>query len=100
MLARQPELQSVVTAAVRVSDRRWNLRLNGGIDVQLPEDSAAEAWDQLARMQREHQLLQKDVVLIDLRLPDRMIVRTANGAETTEETPERVQTISDSGEET
>ena len=99
MLARQPGLRGAVTAAVRVSDRRWNLRLTGGIDVQLPEEAAAEAWDQLAHLEQEHQLLSKDVVLIDLRLPDRMIVRTANGQETTEQTPERAQPISGSGED-
>lgn len=100
MLDRQPALRRAVTAAVRVSDRRWNLRLVGGIDVQLPEEAAAEAWDQLAHLEQEHKLLAKDVVLIDLRLPDRMIVRTANGQETTEETPERAQPISGTGEDT
>lgn len=98
LLERQPDLENKVAAAVRVGDRRWNLRLDGGIDVQLPEEAAGEAWDQLARMEREHGLLGKDVVLIDLRLPDRMVVRTSGGEETTEQTPGRVQNAS--GEDT
>jgi cell division protein FtsQ len=80
MLDREPDLRPLVTAAVRVSGRRWNLRLQGGIDVRLPEDDPAEAWLQLARLEREHGLLGRDVVAIDLRLPGRLVVRTAPDA--------------------
>ena len=38
MLAREPDLAARVTAAVRVDDRRWNLRIDNAIDVLLPED--------------------------------------------------------------
>ncbi|WP_282606492.1 cell division protein FtsQ/DivIB [Pelagibius sp. Alg239-R121] len=72
----EPRLRELVTAAVRVSGRRWNLRLQGGIDVQLPETDAAGAWAQLARIEREQGVLERDVVVIDLRLPDRLVVRT------------------------
>ena len=69
-----------VTAAVRVGGRRWNLRLDDGIDVRLPEIGAAQAWAQLARFERRHGVLQRDVATIDLRLPDRLVVRTLSGA--------------------
>ena len=36
-LTDRPELQKRVVAAVRVGERRWNLRLNNGADVMLPE---------------------------------------------------------------
>ena len=80
MLDREPDLRPLVTAAVRVSGRRWNLHLRGGIDVRLPETDPAEAWVQLARLDREHGLLGRDVVAIDLRLPGRLVVRTAPDA--------------------
>lgn len=80
LLEREPALKPLVTAGVRVSKRRWNLRLRGGIDVRLPEADAAEAWSQLARLEREHGLLDRDVVAIDLRLPGRLVVRTAPDA--------------------
>ena len=38
---------------------------------------AAEAWAQFARIERQHGVLQRDVDSIDLRLPDRLVVRTA-----------------------
>ena len=80
MLDSEPELRTRVSAAVRVRDRRWNLRLDGGIDVRLPEHNPAAAWAELARIQREHDVLGRDVVIIDLRMPDRLIVRTAPNA--------------------
>jgi cell division protein FtsQ len=77
MLKAEPELQKRVAAAVRVGGRRWNLRFDNGIDVQLPETNAAGAWTQLAKAERASSLLKRDVEVIDLRLPDRLVVRTA-----------------------
>ena len=80
MLDSEPELRPRVAAAVLVRGRRWNVRLNGGIDVRLPETDARAAWAQLAQMQREQGVLERDVIAIDLRMPDRLVVRTAPGA--------------------
>ena len=81
MLDREPDLRPLVNAAVRVGNRRWNLHLKDGIEVRLPEADAAEAWSQFARIESEHSLLGRDVVAIDLRLPGRLVVRTAPDAQ-------------------
>jgi len=81
LLDSEPELRRQVVAAVRVGGRRWNLRFQGGTDVRLPETGAEEAWAQFARIEREHGVLQRDVDSIDLRLPDRLVVRTAPEAD-------------------
>ncbi len=75
----EPDLRQRVTAAVRVAGRRWNVQIEGRIDVRLPEDDAASAWAQLARIERQQGLLSRDVIIIDLRLPDRLVVRTDPG---------------------
>ena len=75
MLDTQPQLMERVVAAVRVADRRWNLQLDNGIDVRLPEKNPQVAWDHLAKLETEHKLLERDIVVIDLRLPDRLVVR-------------------------
>jgi len=80
VLDSEPDLRAQVTAAVRVQGRRWNIRLDNGIDVRLPAADTAAAWSELARLQRSHEVLQRDVLTIDLRLPDRLVVRTAPGA--------------------
>ncbi|MGF1629661.1 MAG: cell division protein FtsQ/DivIB [Kiloniellaceae bacterium] len=72
----EPELRQRVTAAVRVGGRRWNVQIEGHIDVRLPENDTAAAWAQLAHIERQQGLLSRDVIVIDLRLPDRLVVRT------------------------
>lgn len=78
LLAREPELKSRVTAAIFVGKRRWNLRFDNGLDVKLPEDKPADAWSRLASLQREYGVLDKDVSVIDLRLPDQIVLRQAH----------------------
>lgn len=75
MLASEPELDKRVKAAVRVGGRRWNVKLASDIEVRLPEQDSLAAWHRLAEYQRVHQLLDKKVTSIDLRLPDRLVVR-------------------------
>lgn len=75
MLALEPELRAHVTAAVFVGKRRWNLRLDTGVEVKLPEEGAIQAWRLLADLDRRQQLLGKNIVAIDLRSPDKVVVR-------------------------
>lgn len=79
MLDSEPDLGAQVEAAVRVGKRRWNLRMKSGIDVHLPEADTAAAWAQLADIERRHGVLERNVSAIDLRLPDRLIVRALPG---------------------
>ena len=74
MLERQPSLMARVKAAVRSGNRRWNLRMDNGVDVQLPEKDPFAAWDRLAAYEKQHQLLDRDIGRIDLRLPGRVVV--------------------------
>jgi cell division protein FtsQ len=80
MLGTQPELRRRITAAIRVGGRRWNLRLDNGIDVQLPEENVAAAWGHLARLERDYGILGRDLVVIDLRRPDQLLVRLSPAA--------------------
>jgi len=80
MLAREPELAARVTAAVRVDNRRWNLRIDNAIDVLLPEANLDAAWARLAAQERANNLLQRDVQSVDMRLPDRLVLRPAGAA--------------------
>ncbi|MFQ5535007.1 MAG: cell division protein FtsQ/DivIB [Sphingomonadales bacterium] len=80
VLERQPELFDRVRAAVWVGDRRWKLRFDNGVTVDLPERDAAAAWDRLAGLEQERGLLEGDITAIDMRLADRLTVRLAPGA--------------------
>jgi cell division protein FtsQ len=77
-LASEPDIDSRVTAAVFVGDRRWNVRIDNAIDVMLPEDDLTGAWSKLAELQRTSQILQRNVETIDMRLPDRLVLRVTD----------------------
>lgn len=70
-----PEVRDRVRAAVRIGNRRWNLKLDDGIDVQLPEDDLDGALYRLADLDKAEQLLARDVQAVDLRLPDKLVLR-------------------------
>jgi cell division protein FtsQ len=82
MLAKEPDLFARVTAAVRIGGRRWDVHIDHAIDVMLPEgtDDAAAAWSRLAELERNQALLNRDVETVDMRLGDRLVIRTIAAA--------------------
>ncbi len=68
-------------ALVRVGERRWNLRLHSGTDVLLPEGHEAPALNRLSELQSRNALLDRPLVAVDMRLPDRLVVRQQPVAE-------------------
>jgi cell division protein FtsQ len=80
VLERYPSIRDQLRAAVLVSERRWNLRLKNGIDIELPEDGIEQALDRLVALDRDKKLLSRDITLVDLRLPDRVTVRQSDAA--------------------
>jgi cell division protein FtsQ len=70
-----PDLKSHVLAAVRVGERRWNLRLKNGADVMLPEGAETQALAKLMELQTSQALLDRPLAVVDMRLPDRLVVR-------------------------
>lgn len=74
-LTDRPALATKVMAAVRVGERRWNLRMTNGCDVMLPEGHEVAALDRLMRLQQDHDLLDRPLAAIDMRLADRLVFR-------------------------
>ncbi|HLH92758.1 MAG TPA: cell division protein FtsQ/DivIB [Xanthobacteraceae bacterium] len=85
LIDRYPAIRDQMRAAILVAERRWNLRLKNGIDVKLPETDVAAALDRLVALDRDKKLLTRDIVSIDLRLPDRVTVRLTDAAATARE---------------
>lgn len=78
-LSRYPHLAPLVRSAVRVGERRWNLILfdiEKGTVIYLPESQIEGALKRLQSLHKTQQILDKDFKVIDLRLNDRLIVRT------------------------
>jgi cell division protein FtsQ len=74
-LRERPALAEKVVASVRVGDRRWNLRMTNGTDVMLPEGHEVVALDRLIQLQQQHDVLDRPLAAIDMRLPDRLVFR-------------------------
>jgi len=74
-LASFPTIQKLVTAVVRVGDRRWDLYLANGTEVLLPQGHAPEALTRLAELDAQYKLLERPLVAIDLRQSDKLIIR-------------------------
>jgi cell division protein FtsQ len=74
-LRERPSLAEKVVASVRVGDRRWNLRMTNGTDVMLPEGHEVVALDRLIQLQQQHDVLDRPLAAIDMRLPDRLVFR-------------------------
>lgn len=71
----EPALWSRASALIRVSDRRWNMRTENGIDIKFPEQNYQEAVRYLAKLQESLQLLDEDLEYIDLRNPENFVYR-------------------------
>ena len=80
LLKRYPLIAKSVEASVLVAERRWNLHLKSGLEVLLPESNPETALQLLADLDRDKKLLSRDIVAVDLRLPDRVTVRQSDVA--------------------
>jgi cell division protein FtsQ len=80
LLARYPQVRSLTKAAIFVGERRWNLRLKDGLDVRLPENDVGNALASLSKLDKEERLFSRDIVAIDMRLPDRLTVQLSEDA--------------------
>jgi cell division protein FtsQ len=80
MAAAHPAIASRVKAYVRIGERRWDLRLDNGINIRLPDGDVAAALAELAELDRRERILSRDIAAIDLRLPDRLVVRLGDDA--------------------
>jgi cell division protein FtsQ len=74
-LQARPHLMSKLEAAVRVDDRRWDLRLKDGGLIQLPAVDQDGALIELDQLDQKDRLLDLGFERVDLRDPDMAVVR-------------------------
>ncbi len=73
-------LKQRIRAGTLVAGRRWTLKMDNGMDVRLPESGAADALARLVKLEHEQKILEKDVLAVDLRMADRVVVRLTEEA--------------------
>ena len=74
ILRTEPELYAEVWAVTFQSERRWDVHLRSGIRVRLPESDPRTAWSRLAMIDHTKRITDRDLAVIDMRVPDQMIV--------------------------
>jgi cell division protein FtsQ len=74
------DLREKIRAGILVSQRRWTLKMNSGVEVMLPEVDPKAAIRQLTQLEREAHVVEKDVVSLDLRVPGKLYVRLTEEA--------------------
>jgi len=80
-LRNEPALWGRISALIRVSDRRWNIRTKNGIDVKFPEENYQDAVRYLATLQEKLELLDEPLEYIDLRNPENFVYRKKDSSE-------------------
>ncbi len=73
-----PEIKNRIKSIVWEGDRRWNIVLDDmqrGIEIKLPEDTPNVALQELANIQSQSDLLNKGVSGIDMRMPDKIMIK-------------------------
>jgi cell division protein FtsQ len=84
-IAQTPELSARVKAFIRVADRRWDLRLENGVTIRLPEHGENAAISEIAALDRSQGILSRDLMVVDMRLDDRLVVKLTPEAVTRRE---------------
>nr|WP_255720730.1 FtsQ-type POTRA domain-containing protein [Acuticoccus kalidii] len=70
-----PGFKERTMAALYVNERRWDLKLDSGATIRLPEDEPNEALMRLIDMETQASLLAVGPIVIDMRLHDRTSVQ-------------------------
>ena len=75
LLAAAQPWANEVRALVRVGMRRWDVVLGSGQRILLPAEGALGALERVIALDATQQILQRDVSVIDMRLPTRPTLR-------------------------
>ncbi len=75
ILAEEPELLKKIELAERIANRRWNIYLDNGVIVKMPEEGEVAAWKQLADLDEQQNIFDYAIDVIDFRLNGRLILK-------------------------
>lgn len=75
LLEKNPKIKARVTSATHLRATRWDIKLDGQLDIKLPEQDAEEALEYLVALENHHHLTDKKIMTIDMRMPGQLILR-------------------------
>jgi cell division protein FtsQ len=71
----EPSIFSTVDSAIRVGDRRWDIKLKSGVEIKLPEKNPEIAWNKYIELTDNPKFQSKHLRIIDLRIPNKIYAR-------------------------
>lgn len=74
-IAKYPVIRNNFASAIRVANRRWNVRLANGIEIRLPAENIHFALSRIVKYNEEYDLFEQEIRSVDLRLPDRIYLK-------------------------
>ena len=80
LFAAAEPMEDRLRGLVRVGERRWDVVLDRGQRIMLPETGAVRALERALAMDAAVDMLGRDIAAVDLRLPRRPTLRLASGA--------------------
>jgi cell division protein FtsQ len=80
ILAAANPIADRIRGLVRVGARRWDVVLDRGQRVMLPETGAVRAMERVIAMDKAEEMLARDLLTVDLRQSDRPTLRMSDGA--------------------
>jgi cell division protein FtsQ len=66
-----------VRGVVRMGGRRWDVVLDRDQRIMLPEYGAVQAFERVIALSQAHEMLARDLVVVDMRLSERPTIRIA-----------------------
>ena len=81
LLQGEPDILKQVKSATWIGQRRWDLTLQNGVVVKLPAQNTQLALTQLMKLVERDHIFDKDLEIVDLRLPGQAILRPTKRAD-------------------
>ncbi|WP_168463836.1 cell division protein FtsQ/DivIB [Wolbachia endosymbiont of Ctenocephalides felis wCfeT] len=75
LLESKAQLSGKISSFICVGNRRWNVVLDDGPTVKLPEDNPLGAWDYLNHLHDTTDFAFSDWSIIDMRIADKIFVK-------------------------
>ncbi len=83
-------IKEKVRGLVRMGERRWDMVLDKGVRLMLPEEAPIAALDRMIALNEAKDMLNRDIAAVDMRNPDRAVLRmTADAANALRRVSER-----------
>ncbi|MCR9110359.1 cell division protein FtsQ/DivIB [Marivita sp. XM-24bin2] len=80
LVAAAEPLAARLRGLVRMGERRWDVVLDRDQRILLPETDAIQALERVIAMDQAVDMLERDLLAVDLRLPNRPTLRMTDGA--------------------